>query len=503
MKGCFYLQRRFAHIGHVMAVLLQERHHITDFCGYVLDRSSLAFLTNQKDIAYSRLVLEDDIVARYKTEHIDPEYLAYLEKEFGIPNLWPHIIPDRIIRYNLYLRAYPSDVSQYSHEDMIKMVQVTARAIIDFFDTERPNFIFFSVVGNLSSMLLYHIAKKKGIRTILLDSPRIGIQYFLSERYDRSTFLEKTLEQMHALPPQDPRYVKAERFLVDFRKRPRYFLEASVGADAIMKHFKKSGLKYFSFLLPREFLRSLRWTTSAFIQYFKNPRTDDYIVVKPWHELADKIKRRMRILRGYHNLYDVSPAGESFAYFALHTEPEAYPAVLAPFYVDQVWLAKQIARSLPMHMKLYVKDHPIMLGLRPRSYYKELKKLPNVRLIDPGVSSLELIEKSELVLTISGTSGWEGILLKKPVIVFGPMYYSNLSRVRFCPDITQLPYVVKEQLESYQHNESELIRFIAACSEESVELELVQMWDIEGGSAPEKNKDRLVALVDLLAKKLM
>jgi hypothetical protein len=35
MKVCFYLQRRFAFLGHEMAVLLKEKYGVKDFCGYV------------------------------------------------------------------------------------------------------------------------------------------------------------------------------------------------------------------------------------------------------------------------------------------------------------------------------------------------------------------------------------------------------------------------------------------------------------------------------------
>ncbi|MEK7208092.1 MAG: hypothetical protein AAB699_00910 [Patescibacteria group bacterium] len=502
MKGCMYLQRHFAPLGHILITLLRERHGIDSWCGYVLDRANLAFLENQKEIPYSALLLEDDVVAQYKNEVLDMEYLAALEREYGIPNLWPHLICDRVIRYNLYRRAYPSDVSLYSHEEMMRMVQTTARAIINFFDREKPDFIFFSVVGNLSSMLLYHIAKKKGIQTLLLDGARIGIKYFLSERYDRSTFLEETVARLRkSLRPGDPRFREAERFLAEFRRAPRYFLEASGGAGAVLEGFKRSRLAHFSFLSPRKFWRSLRWTLFAFSEYARKSRREDYIVMHPWHELLDKVKRKARILRGYGALYDEPVAGEDFAYFALHTEPEAYPMILAPFYTDQLWLAKQIARSLPLSCKLYVKDHPVMTGLRLRSYYRELKKLPNVRLLHPKVSGLRLIRESKLTLTLTGTTGFEAALLKKPVILFGPMYYSRLLGVKVCSDINQLPYLVKTQLEEFRSDETELVTLIAALMEESIDLELVQMWDLGEGEREARRK-WLIPLSDLIAKKL-
>ena len=504
MKGCFYLQRNFAYIGHTMALLLKERYGFTKFCGYVSVRPGYEFLKGQKDIVYTKLVLEEDIIARHKTEQIDYQYLAYLEREYGIPNLWPYIMSDRVIRYNLFLRAYPSDASAYSHEDMMKILQVSARAVIAFLEEEKPNFIVFSVTNNLSSLLLYHIAKKKGITTIVFGSPRIGIRYLLSERYDRSTFLEAAFREMRKEAKQErkPYYAQAKRFLMEFQGKPQYFLAASGGAATILGNLKVNRFRYFVFFSPARFFRSAGWIMRSFREYLLNTRKDDYIIIKPWNELRDKITRRLRVLRGYADLYDEPVAGESYGYFALHTEPEGDPMVLAPFYLDQIWLAKQIARSLPLSFKLYVKDHPVMVGLRPRSYYEELRKIPNVRLINPARSGLALIEGSQLTLTITGTSGFEAVLLKKPVIIFGAMYYDILSSVKRCAAITDLPVFVKEQVEQFTYNEPELLDFLAAAYAESVPVELIQLWDIEGGKEFRKNRERLEGLVNLLAEKL-
>src|SRR3989338_8951017 len=185
MKGCFLLQRRFAYIGHELVKILKEKYGVKEFCGYVSLRSSFDFLRSQKEISYSNLLLEEDVYARYKNTELDFKYLDYLEKEYGLPNLWPYLMMDRVIRYNQLVRFYPWDKSKYSHEEMMKILQATAKAIIEFLDKEKPDFIFFSVVANLSSFLLYEIARKKNIKTLILDYSRFEIKYFLSERCDQ------------------------------------------------------------------------------------------------------------------------------------------------------------------------------------------------------------------------------------------------------------------------------------------------------------------------------
>lgn len=500
MKACFYWGRRFVFLGHIMAAQLKEKYGINDFCAFVTARSGYNFLKNRTEIKYSQILLEEDIYASYKKEPLDLNYLVWLEKEYGIPNLWPYLDLDRILRYNLLLRAYPSDKSEYSHEEMMRILQVTAKAILKFFDEEKPDFIFFSAITNLSNLLLYEIARKKGIKTIIMYEARLGIQFAFSERYDTFSALEKAAAGMS---PDSNFYTQAHNYLLEFQDKPKYYVSQSE-AGGLYTGDITSARHHFSFLKPGKIGQSVGWFLKAHYDYLKDVNKDrnDYTTVKPWWEAWDKLLRKARILRGFNDLYDTVNYKEDFAYFALHAEPESWPVLAAPFYRDQKWLVAQVARSLPVHYKLYVKDHPRMLGLRPRAFYEELKKIPNVKLINPSVSSMTLAEKCKIVITVIGTAGWEAVLLKKPVIIFGNTPYSSLSAAKVCRAIVDLPYLIREHLENFKYSQEETIKLIAALYSESASADLTQMWEIEGAGHLEKKKKGLVPLVDLLAKKL-
>jgi hypothetical protein len=389
MKACFFLQRRFALIGHAMAHILKEQYGVTQFCGLVNLRASFKFLKEQQDIPYTQLILEEEIYARYKNEPLDPGYIAWLEKEYGLPTLWPYINMDRILRYGLLLRGFPSDTPQYSHEDLLRIVQVTAKAIIQFLDEEKPDFVFFSVVSNLSSMLLFHIAKKKGIKTTLFFCPRVENKYSISDQYDEFHDLEKAFARFNSeklLPVDVVDKEKAEKYLSTFQDRPTYYGNASAAAGTYANSVALRR-KHFAFLNPGKIFNSIYWLGHLFFEYFTNPHSSDYSTIKPWHHVIDKVKNKMRVLRGYNDLYDKPNADDTYAYFSLHSEPEALPMLLAPFYRDQAWLVEQTAQSLPATYKLYVKDHPRMMGKRTRAFYERLKKIPNVCLLDSVESS--------------------------------------------------------------------------------------------------------------------
>ena len=63
-----------------------------------------------------------------------------------------------------------------------------------------------------------------------------------------------------------------------------------------------------------------------------------------------------------------------------------------------------------------------------------------------------------------------------------------------------LPYLIKDQLENFRHNEEEVQQFIAAILEESAYLDFRYLWEEEMDK--ERQKEGLRPLVDLLAKKL-
>ena len=498
MKICFLLQRRFAYVGHAMALIFQKKYGIREFCGYVYMRSSLEFLKNQKDLNYSALLLDEDIHKSYKKEKLDLEYLAMLEKEYGLPNLWPYISLDRIIYYNMHVREYPYNTSHYSHENMMKILQVTARAIIKFLEEEKPDALIFSVIGGIGSMFLYQIAKKKKIKTIIIGGTQVKTKYTITENYQTFNYINETFKKIQCDESTYLEYKKeAKKILDDFRASPEpYSATQSIDIKPINRR------RHFSFLLPKNIIKSTVWFLKTWFFYFSGNERDDYDTIKPWYEIWDKIKRKIRILIGFDKFYNQINFQEKYAFFPLHFEPEITTLLWAPFYIDQLWIIKQIAASLPLSYKLYVKEHPSMFGYRHRSFYKELKKIPNIKLVPPSQEGFNLIKNAQIVLTITGTAGWEALILKKPVITFGDVFYNELPMVKRCRAIEELPYLIKQQLENFHYQEDDIINFLAAIHAESVDVDLIQIWDVEGRGNMEKKEKELIPLVDLIAKKL-
>lgn len=495
MKACFLLQRNFAYLGHNIAIHLKEKYNIDQFCGYVYLRSSYDYLLNQKDIKYSSLLLDEDIHEDYKKINLDIDLLKKTEQEHGLPNLWPFIMIDRVIMSNQLVREYPYNKTPYNHEQILKILQVKITAIINFLKKEKPDFVLFSAVAAMGSLFLFHAAKKMGIKTLVVHPSYIKNTYLLSEKYDDFSYVEQVASTYEKTGIPEELHDRSKIFLEEFRINPHpHYQPAHPARQPIQR------AKQFKFLLPNALAKNVTKLGKYFFEHYTKKDRGDYDYIGPWNYLRDASKRKIRNLIGVNDLYDQFSPNENFAFYPLHVEPEIATLLYAPFFTDQIHLIKLIARSLPVGYKLYVKEHPMMVVYRSRSYYKELKKIPNVRLLNPSLTSFEIIPNAKLITTISGSVGWEAAMLKKPVITFGNIFYNQLSFVKNCKTPEQLPYLVKEQIENFKYNEDELLCLISALFAESSEIPLGDLWEKETGM--QNRKKKLEPLADLLAKKL-
>ena len=187
-------------------------------------------------------------------------------------------------------------------------------------------------------------------------------------------------------------------------------------------------------------------------------------------------------------------------FFPLHFEPELSILLLAPYDTDQINIVKRLARSLPVGMYVYVKEHPQMAPFRPRSFYKEIKKIPNLRLLRPEITGFDVISHANLVAIITGAAGWEASLLGKPVITFGEVFYNALPSVAHSATPEELPALILSQMREGKPNDETLTRFVAALFEDSAPCDLLYLWEFEQDR--QKKREGLEEFAELIARKI-
>ena len=135
-----------------------------------------------------------------------------------------------------------------------------------------------------------------------------------------------------------------------------------------------------------------------------------------------------------------------FSMYFLHYQPEYTVEGLGIFYTDQAFLIENIASAIPADHLLYVKEHRPMIGLRDKQFYERITKHKNVVLIDHYLNGFNLIEKCQLVFTISGTAAMEAMYLGKQAIVFSK-YFGETRFINFCDSFWKLKELIHENLQ--------------------------------------------------------
>lgn len=490
------LQRQFASVAHSLALELKNKFNLKDFCGFVQLRSSYDFALNQTDFVYSGLLLDEEIHNQYKKEKLDLEYLRRIEKEYGVPNLWPYLAVDRIVMFNQLVREYPHNTSIYNHEEMLRILQVKIKALIKFIEEQKPDYLIFTAIGSVGALFLYQLARKKGLKVFIISTACISGRTVISENYDTYSWVDlKFKENRLEVHKVSSFYDQAKNYLSEFRSKPVTY--------SIVHNSKKSNVfvsDRLRFLLPKNIFQSLRFFVLILRRHFSSPDRFDYTYIHPWNYFKDRAIRKLRNLFRNRNIYDDFNSDKDYVFFPLHLEPEIALLLVAPFFTDQLNLIRQIAKSLPVGYELVVKDHPRMAEYRPGSYYKEIKKIPNVRLVRPDISSFKILEKAKLVTAITGTVGWEAAQLGIPVITFGHVFYNTLSFVGKCRALEDLPALIKEKINNNPFDEKELLDYLAAMFEESVDLDILYAW--ENGVINQDKRTRLASLAEMISRKL-
>lgn len=163
--------------------------------------------------------------------------------------------------------------------------------------------------------------------------------------------------------------------------------------------------------------------------------------------------------------YDMPSENDQFVYFPVYSGEETNYLVNDHYWArNEMQLIKEVAQSLPVGHKLYIKEHPFNPGDLTYAELKELSAVSNIKVLHPSVSSHSLIEKSDAVFVLQGTTGWEAFLAKKPVIVMGKTFFAYSSLVHVVKDPTKLSLVLWEAINRgsavYTENEDEWLWFI-------------------------------------------
>jgi len=381
----------------------------------------------------------------------DIEYLSKIENELGL-NFWLIASAERtFLQERNFFHSFTSD-------EILCIIESLTKFFYDFLNRVKPDFILMQKTGeSLANLLLYNIAKSLKIKTLMLVETRLVNSFVITD-----DLLISNLKN-------------------DFNKIKNSSSKIThYGPEFIKKRALSQTVKSFS---STEFGKST--FNQKLSRYSKRLQTDPEPIYYNWGKTKSKmLKWRLHafsILRSRQTFLKKHALNyipdKKFIYFPLPVQPESQSYAWAPFYVNTISIVENIAKSIPISHLLFVKEHPGQKDKSFRSieFYEKILSLSNVRLIHQDVNNFEMISKSDLVLSINSSSGFESLFYKKPVITFGDVFYDVTSMVKKVKAIEDLPKLINDSIFSFKFSVEEFSFLMEAI--ESNHL-VIPYWNI-------------------------
>jgi len=445
--------------------LINDAQFLPEFFGKLAHQ-----VIEQKDEC---LVVMSSKIAEYKKKKLFPDKAKFISKidwcinnyqkerkEFG--NLsWKELFPafDRYKSLN------------FNYSNSFGMVSQTYQFLEFIFQEEKPDIIISEPPAALFHEVAYYFCKKNNIPYIGLSGSRFNDRIDIYDSEFTFSKYKKTFEEIKNddLPEKEKKFSEdfIEKF-VSHKYKPFYvdLIKIYFSQFGIVRHYikklkeSKPLLKYF---LNRRYFKDFDYENEAYLKH---------TITAFW-----KIeKRQFRILSQKNIFSRVNDDDKKFFFFPLQYQPEASTSVYATYYCDQLSTVRNIVFALPFPYKLYVKEHPASIGLRPISFYKKLKELPNVVLISPQENIEQIVKKSSGIITITSTIGMEAVLAGKPAYVLGNMFYSYHPLSRNPKNFEELKERIEEDLIKKPNTENIKdinIRFIASYFRNTIEGSII------------------------------
>lgn len=376
-----------------------------------------SFFQNQKLVNFEKIWFFHDHILKNKKP--DLEYLYSIEQKYDLP-LWLIAANERIF-YGFY------NYHKFSDDEVLSILEQECRLYEKILDDIRPDFLVITT-NVQQNHILFKICEARKIKILFLTGSRLGGRCMISHNMD-------TMPLQHT----ESSIKKELSFdeLREFQKKSSMFHETKKYVDGF-SNSKISLIKAaIQFLLVSN-------NSNADTHFTYYGRTKFKVLI---NSIIDKIITKSRT-KFIDDFFQKEITDSNFIFFPLHLEPERTLLIDAPFFTNQLEVIHNIVKSLPIGYKLYVKEHSAMITRSWRSidYYKELSEIPNVVLIHPSVPPDEILQKCSLVITITGTAGFDAAFYGKPSIVFGTPLYSDLSSVISLKNLNDFPFLIRNTI---------------------------------------------------------
>jgi len=284
--------------------------------------------------------------------------------------------------------------------------------------TYKPDIVaFHSVPHSVYNYIIYVLAQKLGIRTLMFEDPWIGNRFLVyNDLKEGSRPLQEELKKQagknFTLDDLDPAFKE-------------YYLKQSGRQDMTPGYMKDQKKDHTVGSLSRTRLKAV-----------KNGIKDGTLLKTVYQYLKRELGPNLR--KEYAAVAKEPDLKKKFVYVPLGYQPERTTSPQGGVFADQILMIEMLSNALPKDWVIYVKEHPSQWWLRAgvryisaryRGYYERIAKIRNVRLVPISTSTFDMINNCQAVALVTGTAAWEAILRGKAALVFGYAWYRDCSEI--------------------------------------------------------------------------
>ena len=422
------------------------------------------FKENNEDIPiYDMKEISAKLIDNLKNKNIqiDREKLAKIENQYT--SFYPinlQLMCSQTFTTYYHFSDFHERVSYETHLYWLTLYYQRIEQILDKF---KPDVIYDTEKAELGRMILLEVAYARRIPYVSIEKARIGgyriPTYSLSiklEPFFRKEFL--SFKEKYAT--EDFKNSRGFQYLENFRNKVNILSEDQKMINPIINGWKLfaeiKGLLYKTITSIKVRLTTIRISRVATPLYHNH-----FVRIKViWVAFFRNIFIRLFKDRFFCN---VNTKELKYVLYPLHVIPESSVFTKAPYFCSELFLIETLSKSVPWECKILVKEHWGMLGKRPLSFYKQLKKLTNVILVSPFLykDPKQYIQDSQGVVTITGSTALEAAFLGKPSIIFGETSFEPLSCVHKVSDITKIKDIIAQwNTNENQVNDQEIVSYI-------------------------------------------
>lgn len=163
---------------------------------------------------------------------------------------------------------------------------------------------------------------------------------------------------------------------------------------------------------------------------------------------------------------------QDFVFIPFQVSDDSQLLVQGDWLDNNIDLVKSVYKGLKesgLETKIVVKEHP-----REYINYDFKKKLTKYNIYFSGAGTLDLINKSKLVVTINSTAGFEALVFNKPVVITGNALYESIPLVTKCNSQKELTSSLKTLLMSDKKNDENLVnKYVSAVFNKLIKCDYV------------------------------